>query len=280
MHDYFSAGAAEQFQFFRIPKALIHNEEFRALSCDAKLLYGLLLDRMSLSERNGWRDALGRVYIFYTQKAISADLGCCQETVRKLMTELEQAGLIERRKLGQGKPCRIYVKQFSTGDENAADKTTEVQASAPRKNRGQEHGNTAPNHTEYNQTELSYTDPSSGARTEEEIREQLEYEILRENNHGHTDMVDAIVSVIAEAERSSAKTLRVGGADLPRERVVAALRELDFTHVEYVLDCMEESRPNIRNIRAYLLTALYNAPATIEAYYAAKVAHDWPNLSA
>ena len=93
-------------------------------------------------------------------------------------------------------------------------------------------------------------------------------------------MIDAVVSVIAEAERSSAQTLRVGGTDLPRETVVAVLRELDFTHVEYVLDCMEESRPNIRNIRAYLLTALYNAPATIDAYYAAKVAHDWPNLSA
>ena len=274
MHDYFSAGAAEQFQFFRIPKALIHNEEFRSVSIDAKLLYGLLLDRMSLSERNGWRDALGRVYIFYTQKAISADLGCCQETVRKLMTELEQAGLIERRKLGQGKPCRIYVKQFSTGDENAADKSAEIPASAPRKNRGQEHGNTAPNHTEYNQTELSYTDPSSGARTEEEIREDLEYSVLLDYARGHTDMIDAVVSVIAEAERSSAKTLRVGGAELPRERVVAALRELDFTHVEYVLDCLEESRPNIRNIRSYLLTALYNAPGTIDAYYAAKVAHD------
>lgn len=280
MHDYFSAGTAEQFQFFRIPKVLIRNEEFRSLSCDAKMLYGLLLDRMSLSERSGWRDALGRVYIFYTQKAISADLGCCQETVRKLMTELEQAGLIERRKLGQGKPCRIYVKQFSTGDENTADKTAEISLSAPRKNRGQEAKETAPNHTEHNQTELSYTHLSSTARTEDEIREQLEYAVLRENKHGHTDMVDAIVSVIAEAERSSAQTLRVGGAELPREKVVTALRELDFTHVEYVLDCLEESRPNIRNIRSYLLTALYNAPATIDAYYAAKVAHDWPTRSA
>ena len=280
MHDYFSAGAAEQFQFFRIPKALIHNEEFRSLSCDAKMLYGLLLDRMSLSERSGWRDALGRVYIFYTQKAISADLGCCQETVRKLMTELEQAGLIERRKLGQGKPCRIYVKQFSTGDENTADKTAEISLSAPRKNRGQEAKETAPNHTEHNQTELSYTHLSSSARTEEEIREDLEYIHLESYTNGRTDTVDAIISVIAEAERSSAQTLRVGGTERPKEEVVAILRSLKFTHVEYVLDCLKESRPDIRNIRSYLLTALCNAPGTIDAYYTAKVAHDWPNLSA
>ena len=257
MHDYFSAGAAEQFAFFRIPKALIHNEEFRSLSCDAKLLYGLLLDRMSLSERNSWRDALGRVYIFYTQKAISADLGCCRVKVCRLLDELEKAELIERQRLGQGKPSRIYVICFAS----------EVQK-------------TDTNHTEYNQTELSNTDPSSGARTEEEIREDLGYPVLLDYARGHSDTVDAIVSVIAEAERSSAKTLRVGGAELPREKVVAALRALDFTHVEYVLDCLEESRPNIRNIRSYLLTALYNAPATIDAYYAAKVAHDWPNLSA
>lgn len=280
MHDYFSAGAAEQFAFFRIPKALIHNEEFRSLSCDAKLLYGLLLDRMSLSERNSWRDALGRVYIFYTQKAISADLGCCRVKVCRLLDELEKAELIERQRLGQGKPSRIYVICFASEVQKADFCNAETHTSRSTKSSTPEVQKTDTNHTEYNQTELSNTDPSSGARTEEEIREDLGYPVLLDYARGHSDTVDAIVSVIAEAERSSAKTLRVGGAELPREKVVAALRALDFTHVEYVLDCLEESRPNIRNIRSYLLTALYNAPATIDAYYAAKVAHDWPNLSA
>lgn len=280
MHDYFSAGEAGQFAFFRIPKALIHNEEFRSLSCDAKLLYGLLLDRMSLSERSGWRDAQGRVYIFYTQKAISADLGCCRVKVCRLLEELEKAELIERQRLGQGKPSRIYVKCFASEVQKADFCNAETQTSRSTESSTPEVQKTDTNHTEYNQTELSYTDPSSSERTEEEIREQLEYVVLQEYTHGHTDMVDAIVSVIAEAERSSAKTLRVGGADLPRGKVLAVLRSLKFTHVEYVLDCMEESRPDIRNIRAYLLTAIYNAPGTMEAYYAAKVAHDWPTRSA
>ena len=114
MHDYFGAGEAGQFAFFRIPMALIKNEEFKSVSIDAKLLYGLLLDRMSLSERNGWRDAQGRVFIFYTIKAVCEDLGCCRGKVCRLLDELEKADLIERKRLGQGKPSRIYVKRFAS----------------------------------------------------------------------------------------------------------------------------------------------------------------------
>ena len=83
--------------------ALIKNEEFKSVSIDAKLLYGLLLDHMSLSERNGWRDAQGRVFIFYTIKAVCEDLGCCRGKVCRLLDELEKADLIERKRLGQGK---------------------------------------------------------------------------------------------------------------------------------------------------------------------------------
>ncbi len=87
-------------------------------------------------------------------------------------------------------------------------------------------------------------------------------------------MLDTIINVIAEAERKASKTLRVNGSDVPKEQVLSRLRQLDFTHVEYVLDCMSESQSDVHNIRAYLLTALYNAPESIDAYYDAKVAHD------
>ena len=114
MRDYFQGLESADFQFFRIPTALIKNKEYKGISTDAKLLYGLLLDRMSLSIRNDWRDARGRVYIIYTTKGVSEVLGCCQDKACKLMAELERAGLIERRRLGQGKPSRIYVKQLSS----------------------------------------------------------------------------------------------------------------------------------------------------------------------
>ena len=97
---------------------------------------------------------------------------------------------------------------------------------------------------------------------EDEIREQIEYETLV--RHYPADTLDCMVSLIADVERST----------VPRTKVLERLRALDRFHIEYILDCMEESRPNIRNIRGYLLTALYRAPETMEGYYAAKVARD------
>lgn len=79
----------------------------------AKLLFGLLLDRLSLSLRSGWQDESGRVYLYYTVSAVQGSLHCCKETACKLLRELEQAGLIERYSQGQGKPDRIYLKRFA-----------------------------------------------------------------------------------------------------------------------------------------------------------------------
>lgn len=107
---------------------------------------------------------------------------------------------------------------------------------------------------------------------EDEIKEQIEYETLTERYP--TAALDCMVRLIADAERSVAPTLRIGKEDVPRAEVVERLRELDCFHIEYIFDCLEESRPNIRNIRAYLLTALYRAPETMESYYVVKVAHD------
>nr|WP_325204474.1 replication initiator protein A [uncultured Oscillibacter sp.] len=107
-----------QFSFLRIPRQLIKDERFKHLSAEAKLLYGLLLDRMALSTRNDWRDEAGRVYIYYTLQEIQEDLGCCHDTATKLLRELGSGktgfGLIERIRQGPGLPAKIYVKQFAT----------------------------------------------------------------------------------------------------------------------------------------------------------------------
>ena len=274
MRDYFQSLEGAGFQFFRIPTALIKNTEYKGISTDAKLLYGLLLDRMSLSIRNNWRDEHGHVYIIYTVKAISQDLSCCQEKACNLMSELEHAGLIERRRLGQGKPSRIYVKQFVAEVGKAEFKNVENKNSALCENRTLEVDNSESNHTENKQTEYIQTYLSSSWTVEEEIKEQLDYSLILEHQPGKRAMLDTIINVIAEAERKPSKTLRVGRIDMPKEQVISRLRQLDFTHIEYIFDCMAENSPDIRNIRAYLLTALYNAPSTIDAYYDAKVAHD------
>ena len=274
MHDYFQDLEGTGFQFFRIPTALIKNKEYKGISTDAKLLYGLLLDRMSLSVRNNWRDEYGHVYIIYTIQATSQDLGCCQDKACKLMAELERAGLIERHRLGQGKPSRIYVKQFTSEVGKSEFRNAENTNSALDENRTLEVENSESNHTENKQTEYIQTNLSSSWTTEDEIKEQLDYSLLVEYAKGNRATVDTIVAVIADAERKTSKTLRVNGSDVPKEQVLSRLRQLDFTHVEYVLDCMSESQPAVHNIRAYLLTALYNAPSTMDAYYDAKVAHD------
>lgn len=98
------------FTLYRIPRQLVTGKDFKNLSTDAKLLYGLLLDRMSLSARNGWYDGQGRVYIYYTAEEIREDLCCGNDKALKLLAELDTKkgfGLIERIKQGQGKPvCR------------------------------------------------------------------------------------------------------------------------------------------------------------------------------
>ena len=100
-----------------IPCQLITHPRFKHLSTDSKLLYGMLLDRMSLSIKNEWYDDTGRVYIYYTVDEICSSLNCGRDKAMKLLAELDTGkgvGLIERIKQGQGKPTRIYVKRFTT----------------------------------------------------------------------------------------------------------------------------------------------------------------------
>lgn len=113
-YEYFYGVQAEQFSFYRIPKALFTEPNFRELSTDAKVLYGILLDRMSLSLKNQWLDAQNKVYIIFTVEEIMGALNCANQKATRLMVELEkQAGLIERKRQGLGRPNLIYVKNFA-----------------------------------------------------------------------------------------------------------------------------------------------------------------------
>lgn len=113
-YEYFYGVQAEQFSFYRIPKALFTEPNFGELSTDAKVLYGILLDRMSLSLKNQWLDAQNKVYIIFTVEEIMDALNCANQKATRLMVELEkQAGLIERKRQGLGRPNLIYVKNFA-----------------------------------------------------------------------------------------------------------------------------------------------------------------------
>ena len=108
---------SEGFSFYRIPKQLVKEREYRPLSPAARLLFALLLDRVSLSIKNGWQDGDDRTYVYYAIVEICEDFGCSRVTAGKLLAELERIDLIERKKQGQGKPDRIYVLQFCTKAE-------------------------------------------------------------------------------------------------------------------------------------------------------------------
>ena len=123
--DYYYGIEAEQFSFYRVPRLLIKDERYRGLSSDAKLLYGLMLDRMSLSMKNGWLDDKNRAYIIYTIDNIMDDLGCSKPTCIKIIKEMDSdsgIGLIEKVRRGLGKPDIIYVKNFSTMAETQEEK--------------------------------------------------------------------------------------------------------------------------------------------------------------
>ncbi|OUP77588.1 hypothetical protein B5F08_08505 [Anaeromassilibacillus sp. An172] len=112
MNPYFKLSEAESYVFYKVPKALFTEEKYKPVSTDAKMLYGLLLDRMHLSAKNGWTDKRGRIYQFFTVKEAQEKLRFGHEKICRLFSELEQADLILRKRQGQGKPNIIYLKKF------------------------------------------------------------------------------------------------------------------------------------------------------------------------
>lgn len=113
-----SSVTCEEVIFFRLPKILFTEERFRCISTSGKLLYGMLLDRVSLSAKNGWVDEKKRVYVYYTVSTVQEMLGCSANKALKLLAELEMMGLIEKKRQGQGKPAVILVKNLKIQEED------------------------------------------------------------------------------------------------------------------------------------------------------------------
>ena len=173
--DYFYGQSSELFSFYRIPKLLFHDSRFQPLSTDAKTLYGILLDRMSLSARNGWLDKAGRVFIIYTVQEVQDSLGCADKKATKLLRELEEYGLIERKRRGLGKPDLIYVKNFSSESSKLRFLNRDNDDSGVVQNTLQDPAKLRCNKTERNNTEISDTDPISSDENDwMSEREQLE----------------------------------------------------------------------------------------------------------
>ena len=124
--NYLSVSGIDKFTFYRMPKILFIDDYFSTISCEAKVLYGLLLDRATLSKSNNWIDELGRVYVFFKQTEAMEMLNIKKNKVIAIFKELEDIGLLIRKKQGQGKPTRLYVLDFSSHTDEENSKTNEV----------------------------------------------------------------------------------------------------------------------------------------------------------
>lgn len=280
--DYFYEEQSESYSFYRIPKMLFTEEIFETLSTDAKVLYGLLLDRISLSRENGWLDDAGRVYVFYTIKSVKKSMRCANTKACGLLRELDEFGLIERKKQGQGKPTIIYVKDFTRfrkAELLDSDKWNSVILhTGTLDNRKSETNKTEKNNTESNKTNpiLSGADKDMDERTSYRnyLNSQLDMEIMYERYPYDRETLDAIMDLMLDVVCSKRRTIRIAGDDKPVNVVKSQFLKINSMHLEYVMDCMKKNSAKVRNIKQYLLAAIYNAPLTMQSYYQAWVNND------
>ena len=291
MANYFTGGQADLFSFYRLPKILFTDPRFRVISAEAKILYGLLLDRMSLSAKNSWLDSMGRVYIIFTVEEIMESLACGNKKAVGLLRELEEkAGLIERRRQGLGRPNLMYVKNFaevSEGNVQKCQNDTPRGVVSTRQEMFKRHGNK----TNQNYTDSIETDPFLSGETGEDagmeaegnepramyqnyFLNQLNFDSLIEGNPEDEEMLREMQELLVDTVCSNRKMIRIAGDDKPFEVVKGRLMKLNNDHIRFVLMCMKENTTQVRNMRQYILAALYNAPLTMYNYYASRVQHD------
>ena len=282
--DYFYGQAGKLFSFYRIPKALFQEQRFQNLSTDVKTLYGILLDRMSLSVKNEWFDKQGRVFIIFTIEDVKRALCCADNKATRLLRELEEFGLIERKRRGQGKPCLVYVKNFSSESSKESVKNrdnddscgSKIACQDPVKSRGIKKKE---NKTEMNNTNLILSDESEKMKNRELLEEyfsrSLEMDLLLRLYPDDEDTLYQIVNLLVDTCATNRKLLRIAGDDKPAEVVRSRFMKLNADHIRFVLKCLAENSSPIRNMKQYLLASLYNAPTTMQLSYQNQTNHDF-----
>ena len=280
---------AEQYTFYRIPKLLFDDPYFRELSTDAKILYGLMLDRMSLSLKNGWLDEDGRVFIYFTAETIMEMLGCGRSKCTKPLQELDThsgIGLISRIRQGLGKPDVIYVHKCITDASKTSILMREKQASGNLKSTSLDACKSHTNNTYFNNNDFIENNPifseeadttrrmAERERYREIVLENIDYDILILDTKMDRQKLDEIVDLMVDTICTTQDYIVIGGDKKPAEVVKSQFCKLNSGHIQFVMDSMHENTSRVRNIRKYLLSVLYNASMTMDSYYSALVNHD------
>ena len=298
--SYYYGKEADQYSFFKIPKILYTDSIFKTLSSDAKVLYAILLDRMSLSMKNGWLDEENKVFIIFTIDEIEETMNIGRNKAVNIMKEIQDFGLIEKKRRGLGKPNIIYVKSFlvETMEENSTvreetcedrslnDTFQEVskvnlqkfekQTSRNLENKPQEVSKTNCNKTNINKTKKSDTDISKTTSIGKTAHKrklktgeggQIERNIKQ--NISYLDFMDRdsptkeAIDFIVEIMVDAVegkRDLKINQNWLSYEKIRERLLEIKKEHIEYVLSVLKENTSKITHFRAYLLSILYNAP--------------------
>lgn len=360
--EYYYGSQADQFSFIRIPKAMLTEKTFSSLSLQAKMLYGILLDRMGLSMKNGWFDAENKVYIIYQIAEIQEDLGFSKKKAIEYLNELEVFGLVEKKRRGLGLPSILYVKSFllqkdcskpefnqsdvisrsakvgtSKGVELVPDATKKAEVVASQKyengekamketrsadldtsrsvdsdtsrsidlgtSRGvfstpQEVSVWTPliNNTKENDIEGSNNksnhiisaDVSDGYDCDmisemeaytEIIKENISFEDLLVAYPYEQETIEGIMQLILETVLNKNELMVIASNTYPVALVKSKFLKLNYSHIQYVMDCFKSNTSKVKNIKKYLLAALFNAPSTMDSYYRAEVNHDMPYMT-
>ncbi|WP_352420152.1 DUF6017 domain-containing protein [Proteiniborus sp.] len=290
--NYYHGKESEQFSFFRIPKVLYIDPIFKNLSSDAKVLYGILLDRMELSMKNGWVDENNRVYIYFTIENIMEVMGWGNKKSVKVLSELDTEkgiGLIEKQRQGQGKPTKIYVKNFIVDNFSEMSKGNfkkcQKDNSRNVENTSQEMSKGQGNNTNINNTEFSDTNPILSSEEKENrlgfdrskinkaemyrdiIYKNIEYDYYKRYGRYSIDDIDNIVELMVDVCVQEGGTVPINGNQMPVEVVKSRFLKLNSGHIEYIMNSLEDNPSEVRNIRNYLLTTIYNAVNTMSQYY-------------
>ncbi len=285
-------------QFYQMPKFLFEGELKNNLSNDAKVLYSLLKDRHELSVKNNWVNENNEVYLIYTRDDLCDMLGCSPPTLRKTIDQLKKNNLMDEQRQGLNKPNYIFLnyydqqtqltqgaKEFYTPDsKNFTLQIEKNLPSVPKEFCTQECKDFTPNKTNRTQTDFSDTEYQSiypqghvdtidAIEVIEILKENIGYDISKQTQ-GEAEYIDNIVSVMTDALCSSSPTIRVGREVKPLSVVKSVFNKLTYEHIQYVCLCLSQNTTQIKNIRSYLITALYNAPQTMDTYYSQCVKHD------
>lgn len=284
--NYFTMYDADQFSFIRVPKELMTNPEYKSLSAESKLLYGVLLDRVSLSRKNNWVDDLGRIFIIYTRSDIMEIMGAADKKVTRLFNELKDKNLIEEKRQGVQKPNLIYVGKFLNSmvdnpeppmlngmmdscdllqnrqnNDSRTVKTTTLEPSKQRPN------NTNINNTNTSNTENLISQSNINELTErrmdrlnefETVDHYFESQVFAETREGQPDqrLVEDIKFNVMDMY--FAPETMIAGDKKCQALVRAALMRLEPIHIDNIIYKFQNITDTITNTKTYIQTMLYN----------------------